>query len=453
MAVQQADVERENMILVSGGGKPVTESIKTIRKGGCLNVVSVVLVCIFYCCDANLHGKTYVVFRYDDLSADRPGERENNPDRQSLWEAEQAVDGLFQDFGLPYVIAIVPKGNGVSFAEDAEKIEFIKRAVKAERVEVAQHGFDHTNHTKKGHRPAEFRERDYKSQLQDIKSGKEILCKSGEFLRITTFIPPWNGWDDNTARILKKADFKILSADRHYYPSVKGLTVIPYTTVLEELESMVAQMRLPEEGIIVVVYHPFDIVKYPEDGLDSLYFGIERFEELLKQLSKSPEVKVATFAGLAEERDDLTIERYQQASKLWRQRAFWAKLLPEQLWPGSIKQEIYLTSDEYSKTLWYWRAATVGLAGVLFMMGFLVRYLLNLALSAKWRFRMDVLATLLFCLSIISGLCLLHRGYHMTAIRLIPAFVTVSFVIALLLRVPRIFSDAKRVSSRFDTFN
>ncbi len=399
-------------------------------------------------------GSTYIVFRYDDLSADQPGVRESNVLRRQIWEAEQKLDKLFKKYDMSYVIAIIPnhsKGSGitslssmVSFAEDQEKIDFIKRAVQAGRVEVAQHGFSHIYVVSSNHRAAEFRERGYESQFQDIAKGREILLRACELSDISTFVPPNNGWDDNTAKVLKKLGFKILSANRYYYyKSARELTHIPFTAVPQELELMVEQGRLHEEGIIVVLYHPCEIVKFPERG--SYYFGVERFEKLLQEISTMPEVKVVTFQQLTHEMDNLTTERYRAANGLWRQRSFWAKLLPRHLWPGIRKQEVYLSRDEYSQKLWYWKVRTAGLISGLFMMGLLVRYLLGFVLAAKWRFRIDILAMLLFCLSIIAELRLMQRSYHITAIRAVPAFFTISFLVALILRVIRKSSAAEAI--------
>ncbi|MHC4148424.1 MAG: DUF2334 domain-containing protein, partial [Planctomycetota bacterium] len=119
----------------------------------------------------------YIVFRYDDLTADQQGVRETNLLRSQIWTAERSMDALFAQYDMPYVVAIIPRANQdyggvrsaegvVSFAEDEEKIAFIKRALAAGRIEVAQHGFSHSNVVAPGRRPGEFRERDYQSQLR-----------------------------------------------------------------------------------------------------------------------------------------------------------------------------------------------------------------------------------------------------------------------------------------------
>jgi len=188
-------------------------------------------------------GSTYVVFRYDDLSADQPGVRESNVLRRQIWEAEQDVDTLFEKYGMPYVISIIPKANSkyggttspndyVSFADDPEKVEFIKRGLRQGRIEVAQHGLSHINHVRaynRRHRHGEFRERDYESQLKDIEEGKRILTKICGFTDVVSFVPPWHGWDSNTAKALKESGFRVLSSNRFFFSrqftSGSGITI------------------------------------------------------------------------------------------------------------------------------------------------------------------------------------------------------------------------------------
>jgi len=390
-------------------------------------------------------GVTFVVFRYDDFAADKPGTRTTGTERMKLWQAEKAVDSLFAEHGVPYVISIISKGRvpygkyepndeTCSFDEDHEKVDFIKCAVEAGRVEVAQHGFTHINHAKDNHKLGEFRERDYKSQLKDIRQGKEILCKSVNVSELTTFVPPWNSWDRNTARALKETGFKILSADRYYYhKAAKGLTLIPFTAQLWELESILAKGNIPDDTVIVVLYHPPQIVEF--DGMEQRFFGIDRFEKLLHRLTMTPTVKVVTLQQLAQDCSSLRIERYRKASTLWWLRSFWAGLLPPYLLPGEAGRPIYLETEKYGEKVKNWRIFTITLMAGLLLMGLIVRYIINrLVFSDRWRRRVDIAALALCCFAMISEICLVHRGYNPTGIRAIPIFFTASFPIALMLR-------------------
>ncbi|MCX5636184.1 MAG: DUF2334 domain-containing protein [Planctomycetota bacterium] len=378
-------------------------------------------------------GTTYIVFRYDDFAGDAPGIREADVLRRQIWEAERRVDQLFQKYGFPYVIAIIPKRDGTSLAEDLEKVSFVKDAVRTGRVEIAQHGFAHINHAKENHRVGEFRERDFESQLQDIKSGKEILLRALDLTDLSTFVPPWNSWDSHTAEAVKVAGFRILSADlEHYYNSIEGLVAIPFTSQLWELESVLEQGNLSQDGIVIVLYHPQQIVKSPGSG--DRFFGIERFDKLLQRLAALPNSRVVTLQQLAQECDSLTTKRYRTANALWRQRSFWAKLLPKHLWPGESNRTIYLPTNTYARQLMLWGMLTAALTAGLLLAGVVTRYLIKIVLSLTWRRCIDVAASVVFVISITSEIYLVYRGYHPTGIRIIPAIFTASFLIAFIVR-------------------
>jgi len=293
------------------------------------------------------------------------------------------------------------------------------------------------------HRLGEFRERPYERQLADILEGREILYESCGISNITTFVPPWHGWDSFTARALKEAGFSILSDRRFYHcKSLEGLTVIPRTAGLFELEWIVNEGHLPQDGIIIVLYHPQDIIEF--SGTEHC-FGVEPFGKLLRKLSLLPDVQVLTLAQLAEKRDDLTIERFRKAVKVYRLRDFWTGLLPKCLFPGvdrvpnlslpgAEKHAFYLSAAEYSKSLWFWRTVTAAFALGVFILGLIIRRFLGSILASTWRFRVDVIATLLFFSSILKEAQIIHKGYNMTAKSAIPAFLTGSFLIALILR-------------------
>jgi len=398
------------------------------------------------------NGTVYVIFRYDDFSADIPGERERNALKMRIWQAEKAVDSLFDKYGLPYVIAIIPKtrakygehgtnGETVSFEEDRQKTEFVKRALQAGRVEVAQHGLSHTNHVwekNKTHRQGEFRERDLYSQLEDIEEGKRILTQLCGFRDVVSFVPPWNGWDSNTARALKNAGFKTLSSRRFYWSKeAEGLTIIPSTTSLYELQSVVENGNLPESGVIVALYHPTDICEGPELG--SSYFGLQRFDKLLCKISILPDVKVVTLQQLAARKGDLTLDRFHSAVHLQYFRDFWQevlpkrffpkRLLPKHLLPGEKDWMIYLTETQYQEKVRFWLLVTVIFLAVTTSIGLIIRYALWRLVSKKWCLIADLFAVVVIILAIATELHLMYKGYHMVAARAIPGFIGLGFLL------------------------
>jgi len=397
--------------------------------------------------DTAAQATTYVIFRYDDMSADAPGVRQSNALRENLWQAEQDIDNLFIKYQMRYVVAVIPNANSeygevkpgsnfVSFGQDAEKVEFLKRGVKAGRIEVAQHGFSHINYARKNHRHGEFRERSYEEQFKDILQGKNILSKCLNLTNIKTFVPPFNGWDKNTAKAIKKLGFSILSADRSYYHKTAAkLTIIPFTAQLWELETKVNKKTLPRDALVIVLFHPTQIVR--TNGSENRHFGIERLDKLLNTLSTMQDVKVVTLKHLANECDDLTIKRYQAANSLHRQRSFWSKLLPQSSWPGEQDWYLYSSAEVYNSRVMHWRTLTIALITVSLFGGLVVRYLIGLLFSIKMALSIDIIIGILFVLALLKAIEIAHKGFPPTGIPIVTASFSVSFLIALLAKLLR----------------
>ena len=395
--------------------------------------VFIILVTILLFLPVGTQAAVYVAFRYDDFAGDAPGVRERDILRKQVWDAEQAIDRLFQKYDFNYTIAIIPNSNNIPLCADAEKTDFIKYAIAAGRVEVAQHGFTHTNFAGVNHRGGEFRDRDYQSQYQDIKKGRDILLSALRLKNVDVFVPPWNDWTYDTGRIVEELGFKILSADSYcYYNSIKKTLVIPFTSHLREIESLLVNKSLPDKSVIVVLYHPYDIVKFPNEK-ESWYFGTERFDKLLHALSTEPNVKVVTLGHLCEENADLIAKGYFLANKLKRLQSFWRRLLPPQLLPGAGRDLFYLNVQKYSEILrpWYY-ITSVFIAGIV-AAGFLFRIFLGRRLSVKRRVRINIFAAVLLFISIFAEFRLLQRGYHITGIRAIPGLIAVGVLLGTLI--------------------
>ena len=389
----------------------------------------------------NTAATTYIVFRYDDLSGDRIVERENNPARQRIWKAEKAVDELFAKYSFPYVIGIIPKAKiageseYVLFGLDTEKAEFIKRGVKAGRIEVAQHGLSHTNYAKAGHRPGEFRERSYVSQFNDIKEGRGILCKSCGLTSLETFIPPWNGWDENTAKAIVENNFTILSANRYWLDEIpNGLGLIPDTAQLQEAEKVIySKNGLLDNTIMVILYHPIQIAKTA--GYEDVYVGLERFEKLLQKIAANSSVEVITFQELAKKCNNLTYGRYIAATVMQRQRSFWRKLLPENKWPGEYQWPIYMNEEAYNKQIKQWRILTILFVAAVLLGGFIAGFFVKLVRPKKWRLWINAIAALLIIASILKESQTMSRGYHITSRSAIPAIFAAGYFISIIITV------------------
>ncbi|HEX2924727.1 MAG TPA: DUF2334 domain-containing protein [Ruminiclostridium sp.] len=381
------------------------------------------------------------MFRYDDYSWHTIDEH-----RLNVWQEEQKIDASFKKYNLDYVISIIPfspdrnnqcrEGKYVSaeFTEADKMIQLIKNGIKEGRIEPAQHGYSHKNNAERGHEAGEFCDLDFRSQLQTIRKGKEYLCEALEINEIKTFVPPWNKWEANTIRALEQSGFQILSADRGYYCSnLEGLTIIPYTSQLWELEAMLEQNSIVKNSVIVVLYHPEQLLKHK--GFERSYFGVKRFEQLLAKVAQTPGIKVLTIDQLAKECNDLNLDRYFSASTLWQQRNFWRTLLPENLWPGEANKSLYLTTKVYNYEVMFWVAMQILFAACLVVLGLLVRNFLRSLLSKKLYSYIDIVGTFIFCMGIIGEFLLFCKDYQLTGIRSVPVFFGAGFIVALVYRV------------------
>ncbi len=401
------------------------------------NLIKIVrlAMCLVLLATVSSRGKTYVIFRYDDLAADAPGVRDSDTGRRDVFEAEKAVDGLFLRFGFPYVVAIIPAGHSeyaqsqsrsteLSFGDDPEKGMFLRQAIVAQRVEIAQHGYRHDNHVKEGHRPAEFRERSFEQQLEDINAGKAILQQALDGCAVETFVPPWNGWNSDTFAALKSAGFKTLSADCRYSArALEDLAVVPFTCQLWELESLLDEVPPDRDSIIVILYHPPQIAS---TGVDKTrFFGVLRFEKLLEKISQTPSVEVTTFAGLLSKDIDLSKRRYQVAHDLDRLKSFWDKLLPSHLMPGQSCRFEYVEAEVYAKHVRHWRLLTAAFVAGLVLAGAIVGGLMSWIIGRIGLYILIPLALGGLAASILKEVSLIERGYHVTGISAIPGLVAI----------------------------
>jgi len=188
-------------------------------------------------------------------------------------------------------------------------------AVRSGLVEIALHGFAHRDNAIAPVNPgseSEFRDLSYSSQLRMLTAGKATL-ESLYHVNVTTFIPPWNSYDENTLRALDSLGFDLVSgASQTYGIAANGsfarLRFLPYTCLPGHLREAVdfARVSSDPDPIIVVLLHPFNFVEY-----DSVHGRLSRqsFAELLSWLTAQPDVATQTLGGAAQMARDLSYQR------------------------------------------------------------------------------------------------------------------------------------------------
>jgi peptidoglycan/xylan/chitin deacetylase (PgdA/CDA1 family) len=152
-----------------------------------------------------------VVFRFDDYAR---------------WSSRTGAEllALFQKHRIPCTFAVIPQttaaGEFASAPADSAPIDQetsgkLDDAVREGLLEVALHGYTHADRAAlrvsgRDAEQSEFRGLDYSSQLRMLSEGRSTL-ESLYHVSVTTFIPPWNSYDENTLRALDSLGFKVVS--------------------------------------------------------------------------------------------------------------------------------------------------------------------------------------------------------------------------------------------------
>ena len=134
--------------------------------------------------------KGRVIFRLDDI--------------QDYWitNAQKAIMEVFANNSpvLPLSIGII----GKDFGADQSFVQFVQALIAGmgSKGEVACHGWEHVD----------FSHYTYDEQVDFFRKFKENIFPLFSEKQINSFIPPENGFDENTIKAMKNAGYTILSA-------------------------------------------------------------------------------------------------------------------------------------------------------------------------------------------------------------------------------------------------
>lgn len=245
-----------------------------------------------------------VIFRYDDCSGRSPAGFE----RQLL--------EIFKSADVPCLFGIIP----LICADDEldsrpqeviplglERSSELRKWIKEGVVEPALHGFNHQNNGLFPGNPGEFAGLPYTEQERRIREGRRLL-EDALGIEVTTFIPPFNRFDEETVRVLEREGFICVSSALfdeavHVHSS---LCFAPHTCSLLQAQSAIANMTtLNVDGALVMpLFHPADFVEVNSDGGR---FSLERLAELLFSLKTNPRI---CFARIGDNCSTFSSERF-----------------------------------------------------------------------------------------------------------------------------------------------
>jgi peptidoglycan/xylan/chitin deacetylase (PgdA/CDA1 family) len=227
---------------------------------------------------------------------------------------------LFQKHHIPCTYGVIPYASGELSANpancepiDRETAGRLDDAVQSGLVEVALHGFTHSANaavpasTRSGG-SSEFSGLDYSTQLRMLSAGRSTL-ESLYHVGVTTFVPPWNSYDESTLRALDGLGFEVISASSDRYSVTAGghtqrLGFLPCTCDLGDLREAVGTARESSdpEVLLVVLLHPYDFVEHDRDRGKFTY---QSFDGLLSWLAAQLDVATQTLGEAAKLAQDL----------------------------------------------------------------------------------------------------------------------------------------------------
>ncbi len=227
---------------------------------------NIILIYFIFICFSISAQNIQLVFRYDDfiLKTDVLNEK---------------VIRLFQKHQIPLVLGIIPcdEKEKIALQTNYAFLPELKEAVANGSIEIAQHGL---THLKLGN--GEFGNVKKEEQYRRIKKGKEILDSIFK-IKIVTFIPPFNAYDENTLNVLSRLGIKGISSALCIGQPSSNPSISYYPETIENFGqlSLFLEHNKNRSGIVVVMFHHYTFNnRYSLSNLDSLLTSLKTKNEL-----------------------------------------------------------------------------------------------------------------------------------------------------------------------------
>ncbi len=232
-----------------------------------------------------------VVFRNDDPSA------------KSNLEHEREIFSIFERYGVPQTIGVIPSesladthdpdGEGeLTLQAGSEHANFLRDYARRTGSELALHGYNHrTNHYSLPRTKDyfEFNHLPLPEQERRIAAGTEILEKALG-LRPVTFIPPWNGLDENTLIACRRSGYKVVSAIP-YVATRDGILSFGANTDLASFEDVFAEALKSERRVFLNINFHSRTIRTPEEKA--------HLAKVVELVSRHPACRALTVSGAA----------------------------------------------------------------------------------------------------------------------------------------------------------
>jgi peptidoglycan/xylan/chitin deacetylase (PgdA/CDA1 family) len=271
-----------------------------------------------------------LIFRFDDYSA------------KSDTNLERKILAAFQRRGIPLTVSVVPRiASGSAYDPSPqeglplpdEKIELLRAALQSGGVEVALHGYAHQTVRRKignkylqpfGRYHSEFIGVDEATQEKKILEGRDILEKELG-VHADVFVPPWNGYDETTLKVLARAGFTTFSAARRGpVDRTSPLHFLPRTCDLRDIKDATAAARetIAFAPVIIALFHHYDFVENdPQAG----QLTLPELDRLLDWVAAQDDVQVLTLGAASRSLPDLGARQFywNRSALLWQVTPPW----------------------------------------------------------------------------------------------------------------------------------
>jgi hypothetical protein len=206
-------------------------------------------------------------------------------DDAGAWHYDNLVPKIANDVtsrNLSMIIAVIPD----KISNDAVFLTYMRELLKNPRIEIAQHGYTHSEE--------EFKNASLEQAREWIQEGKEDIITQLKVVPIT-FIPPYNVYSSDTVTALKEADFKVIAGEDGDYNISKDILILGYTaatynfstnrTISADKIIQDCKESLKEMGYCEIMVHPQDFLEEKsEEGPRQL--DLVKYTEFLRLLDE-----------------------------------------------------------------------------------------------------------------------------------------------------------------------
>lgn len=317
---------------------------------------------------SNLYAENIkVVLRYDDYSS------------ISNIELEKELFKRAEEIGIGVLVGVIPfpgqpydKTVGTSLRPHVDlppaKIALLRDYADRRTIHIAIHGHSHVNNALSG-TPSEMAGLPLDLQIRLLTRARDAMNDSLH-TDISTFIPPFNTFDNNTLKALQHTGFRLVSAGRaestHKLSALNYLPGGPYPQKIRQTIKAGLSSK-QSKGLLVISSHAYD---FSDSGQSLPKFRVagtktEQGQISLKQffldlawLKQQNGVEFTTIDQLLDQGEDLSQTRL-DANLRWQDNFITQKkLLPSQLDIYPVAG-LYYPTDTAARMYWQqiWLAA------------------------------------------------------------------------------------------------